>query len=113
MPRSKTSSCTPVPCRRSSRENRRRGPSPHALRSPSRRRAPGLPPPQHGAHPRQQLSEAEWLGDIVIGAEFQPNHAIDLVASMTGGEDHRNIRARPDLAQQIEPVLLTQPYIED
>jgi hypothetical protein len=30
----------------------------------------------------QQLSEAKWLGDVVIGAQFEPHHAVDLVATL-------------------------------
>jgi hypothetical protein len=36
-----------------------------------------------------------------------------LFASITGGDDHRNIGARPDLAQQVEPILLVKPQIEN
>ena len=59
---------------------------------------------QYGPHTRQKLAKAERLGDVVIGAELEPDHPVDLVASLIGDDDHRDIGARPDLAQQVEPV---------
>ncbi len=87
--------------------------APAALRIPLRRGAAGLLPSQYGADARQKLPKTERLGDVVVGAQFQPDHPIDLVASTTGGDDYRNIGARPDVAQQVKPVLLTEPQIED
>jgi hypothetical protein len=87
--------------------------APAPLRIPLRRGAAGLLPPQHGPDARQKFPKAERLGDVVIGAQFQPDHPIDLVAPITGGNDYRNIGARSDLAQQVETILLAEPQIED
>ena len=38
---------------------------------------------------------------------------IDVVEAVTGDDDDRHLGAQPDLAQQIEAVLQTQPKIED
>jgi hypothetical protein len=50
-----------------------------------------------------------WSGSV--GA--QPDYPIDLVASITSDDDHRDIAARRDLAQQVEAVFLAEPQIED
>ena len=84
-----------------------------AFRIPARHRASGLLASQHGANARQKFAKAERFGDIVVGAQLQPDDPIDLVAPVTGGNDYRNIGARSDLAQQVETVLLAEPQIED
>ena len=53
------------------------------------------------------------LGNIVFGAQFQPDYPIDLVASITSDDDHRDTAARLDIAQQVEAVFLAKPQIED
>jgi hypothetical protein len=70
-------------------------------------------PPQHRADTRQQLPKAERLGDVVVGAEFEADHPIDLVVAMAGGDDYRDVGSRPDLAQQVETVLRAEPQIQD
>src|SRR6266478_3161610 len=87
--------------------------APAPLRIPLRRGAAGLLPSQHGTDARQKFPKAERLGDIVVGPQFQSDHPVDLVASIPGGDDYRNIGARSDLAQQVEPVLLAKPEVED
>src|SRR6202040_4383821 len=88
-------------------------PAPATLWIPLKPRASRLLSLQHGSNARQKLPKAERLGDIVIGAEFQPDHPVDLVAPIAGSDNHRNIGARPDLAQQVEPILLVKPQIEN
>jgi hypothetical protein len=48
---------------------------------------------------------------VIIRPELQGKHPVDLAASMTCG-NHRNIGTRPDLSEQLEPVLLPKPKIE-
>jgi len=43
----------------------------------------------------------------------QSDHPIDLVASVARRDDHRNVGTRPDFAQQVEPILLVEPQIEN
>ena len=67
---------------------------------------------QHALHPRQELSWLERLGDVVVGAAFEPDHTIDGIG---GGGDHDNTDAAALLAQpacQREPVLTRQADIE-
>jgi len=51
----------------------------------------GFPPAQHRPDPRQKFSQTERLGDVIVGAQFQPDNPVDLVATMTRGDDHGNI----------------------
>src|SRR6266853_6759205 len=44
-------------------------------------KAPGIPS-QYGPHARQKLAYAEWRGDTVIGTELEPDHRVDVVASL-------------------------------
>jgi hypothetical protein len=49
------------------------------------RRAGGADPdrsvrPQDGANPREQLARIERLAEIVVGAELQPDDAVDVFA---------------------------------
>ena len=46
--------------------------------------------PEHGAHPGDQLARRERLGHVVVGAEFQPDHLVDL-AVLGGQHDHRHV----------------------
>jgi hypothetical protein len=87
-------------------------PATAARRIPWRCKAPGIPS-QYGLHARQKLANAERRRDAVIGAELEPDHPIDLVASLIGDDDHRDIGARPDVAQQVEPVVLAETQFED
>ena len=49
---------------------------------------------QHGTDPRDKLAQGEGLGHIVIGAEFEPNHLVDL--GVFGSQyNHRHIRPLP------------------
>jgi hypothetical protein len=48
--------------------------------------------PQDGAHARQQLARGEGLGDVVVGAELEADHAVDLVAARSE-EEHRHLGA--------------------
>src|SRR6202171_770828 len=58
----------------------------------------GFPPAQHRPDPRQKFSQTERLGDVVVGAPFQPYNPGDFLATMTRGDDHGNIGASPDFA---------------
>ncbi len=72
-----------------------------------------LAPAQHRPGARQELPQAEWLGDIVVGPELEPDHPVDLIAPMAGGDDHRQVGMGADLAQEVQPVFLAEPEVED
>ena len=51
-------------------------------------------PAQHRPHPGDQLARAERLGHVVVGAELQAEHPVDLVVP-GGDEQHRGPVRRP------------------
>ena len=61
--------------------------------------------------PRHQLARAERLGDIVVAADLETEHAIDLVVARRQEQD-RHIGGLADLAADIEPVQLRHADIE-
>ncbi len=75
-----------------------------------RRRARAIAP-QHGANARNELAAAERLGQIIVGAHFQSDHPIDLVA-LGGEHDDRNIGIRAQRTAQRQPVLVRQHQVE-
>ena len=68
--------------------------------------------PQDDANTREHLAKAERLGQVVIGAQFQSQHPVGLVAAMTGHDDDRQIEVAAHLAQQIQPVFAPEIEIE-
>src|ERR1700682_2573213 len=74
---------------------------------------PHFLPPQHGTDTGKQLPEAEGLYDIVVRPEFETDDAIDFVGTMAGRDDHRNIRMRTNFPQQVQPIILTEPQIQN
>jgi hypothetical protein len=50
---------------------------------------------------------------IIVSSQFQPDDPVDFIATMTGGDDDRNIGSRPNLAQQVEAILLAEPQVEN
>jgi hypothetical protein len=55
-----------------------------ALGIARRRCAADIEPSQYRADAREQLTQVEWFGQIIVGAELQPNHPIDVVKAVTG-----------------------------
>src|SRR5208282_3813558 len=81
-----------------------------ALSRRTRHRA--LRPSEHSAYTRQQFAGTEWLGQVVIGAEFQTHDSVRFVA-YTGEHDDRNrgfIAQRPG---DCHPILACKSQIED
>ncbi|SPA43347.1 protein of unknown function [Cupriavidus taiwanensis] len=62
-------------------------------------------------HARAQFARAEGLAQVVVGTELQPEHAVGLVA-MRGKHDHRALRARAVLPQQVQAVAVGQHQVE-
>ena len=70
-----------------------------------------LGPAQHVADARQQLARFERLGQVVVGAHFQAEHAVDRLGAR-GQHDHRRVRARPQVATQGQAILARQVEVE-
>jgi hypothetical protein len=64
---------------------------PTSLRVMGTGNAPNFLAPQYGTDAGKQLSEAEWLYDIVIRSEFEADDAIDFVGTMAGRDDDGNL----------------------
>src|SRR6266849_32702 len=73
---------------------------------PDRRTAP-----QYRANPRHQFTQFTGLCDVIVGAEFQPDDAVDWAC---GGRQHddRDIGAAFQIADDGKPVLLRHIQIE-
>src|SRR5258705_9747042 len=70
-------------------------------------------PPQYGANAGKQLSETEWFYDVVVRTELETDDAIDFVATMARRDDHRDVRMRTHFPQKIQPIILTEPQIQN
>jgi hypothetical protein len=57
------------------------------------RPARGLAPAQHCAHAQRELARAEWLGDVVVRADLEAHHPVDLVGAR-GEHDDRDLAQR-------------------
>ncbi len=55
---------------------------------------------QHGPDPGHQLARGERLGDVVVGAEFEPDDLVDLAVA-GGDDDDRHLRALPQRAAHL------------
>ena len=70
-----------------------------------------LQPPQHRLDPRHQLPRGERLGDVVVPAQFQPQHAVDLIIAGRQ-EDDRRAAGLADTAADLGAVQLRHGDIE-
>jgi hypothetical protein len=61
--------------------------------------------------PRDYLTQAEGFDDVVVGTDFQPDDAIDLLAAR-GHDDDRDIRALAEFAADGEAVGVGKPQVE-
>ena len=90
-----------------------------------RRRGEAVQAPEHGVDARDQLTDRERLGDVVVGARVQPADLVGLLRPR-GQHDHRHQRVRrSDLLahgkavrvrqhevqqHQVRPALAQQPH---
>ena len=67
---------------------------------------------EHRSDPGLQLTGAEWLDQIVVGTRIEGPD--DLVLHTTGGgHDHRHRADRTDHLEQLEPIEIGKPEVED
>ena len=72
---------------------------------------PGLDAPQDGMDARRQLARIEWLREIVVGAQFEADDAVDIFAAR---RQHQN-RLMLDLAklpQYFKTVETRQHHVQ-
>src|SRR6266516_3539491 len=71
----------------------------------------GGAPAQHRADARQELAQLAGFGEVIVGAELEPDHAIDRARG--GGEhDDRHAGAALEVADDREPILRRHIEIE-
>ena len=66
---------------------------------------------QRGLDAAAELAHGERLGDVVVGAELEPEHLVDLLR-LGGEHDDRHRRARAQPAADLEPVEHRQHHVE-
>jgi hypothetical protein len=68
-------------------------------------------PAADGAHPSHQLAEPERLHHVIVRAQFEAEHAVELLAAR-GDDDDRDRRTFPDAAAHVVPVHVRQTQVE-
>ena len=72
---------------------------------------PGPAAAHHGAHPGHQLPHPVRLGHVVVRADLQPNHSVDLLPAGRH-HDHRRVGDRADAAAHVDPGQSGQHHVE-
>src|SRR4030095_13608308 len=71
------------------------------------------PPAQQRAHPREELVEGEWLGEVVVGAEIEAGHLIGEPVAR-GEQQHRHLDLLLSSGlEDAQAIELGQPDVED
>lgn len=71
--------------------------------------------PQHRLHARHHLARAEGLADVVVGPEFEPEQAVDLLHARRDHDDGWRLFARRAGAQglaDVQPALAGQHQVQ-
>ena len=71
----------------------------------------GLRPPQHRLDPRDELARAERFRHVVVCAQLQAEHTVDLLVARRE-HDHRRLGAGADLSADLEAVDAGEPDVE-
>ena len=91
------------------------GPVDHEVAGPKDRvaRADTRPPaPQERLHAGDELARREWLGQVVVPADREPDDAVDLLAPGRE-EDHGWVGEGPEPAEDLDAVEARQHDVED
>ncbi len=67
---------------------------------------------QHRAQPGEQLARRERLGDVIVGTELEPDHAIGLVAARGQHDDGHAVAGVADLAENRKAVEAGHHHVE-
>jgi hypothetical protein len=73
---------------------------------------PSRAPAQDRAQPRQKLARAERFRQVVVGAEFEADDAVGLLA-LGGEHQHRHVAEGADAPARLEAVYVGQHHVED
>jgi hypothetical protein len=66
---------------------------------------------QDGPHPGHQFARAEWLGQVVVGAQLEPDELVGFVGA-GGQDDDGDGGLAADGAGDVESVEAGQPQVE-
>ena len=95
------------------RERRSMRQRPDRLRRRRCRRRPSMAGPAgDGPDAGDQLADAERLGHVVVGAELEAEHPVELVAARREHDDRHVRRARPQRAAHVAAVHVRQAEVE-
>src|SRR6266436_6705939 len=72
-----------------------------------------LCPPQNGLHAREQFSNREGLGDVVIGAEFETHNLVHFLAARREHNNGNRGALRLELLTHIQPAQAWHHHVED
>jgi hypothetical protein len=67
---------------------------------------------QQGAHARLQFQHRERLGDVVVGAEFEAEHAVELGGACGQHQDRHLVASGAQRAAQVQPRQTGQAQVE-
>jgi hypothetical protein len=67
---------------------------------------------QHRPHAGEELARAEGLRQVVVGAELEAEHPVDLIA-LRGQHDDRHGGLASELPREPEPVLARHAHVEE
>ena len=67
---------------------------------------------QDDVHPRDQFARAERLGDVVVAADLEAKHAVDLVVARRQKQD-RHVGGLAHFPADVEPVEFGHADIEN
>ena len=63
------------------------------------------------ADPGYQFAHREWLHDVVVGAQLEPDDLVDLLSA--GSQHHdRDVRLRTELAAEVLPVTVGEHHVQ-
>jgi hypothetical protein len=69
--------------------------------------------PQYGFHARQELSQAERLGDVILGAELEPHHLVHLGATGAEHDDRHGGLLGAQVPHHLETVHPGQHHVQN
>ena len=69
--------------------------------------------PKHRVDPGQQLARIERLGNVVVGAHFETDDAVDVIALGGEHDDRRGVAGTPQAAHDRQAVLARQHQIQN